>query len=86
MSKPYTRGDVEMVERAIHDVTPPMRDGYVDGRDLLNAEACAVLDALAAAGRLRDTEPVNDIEATGRCCCAGCVGMGPCDRDLGRTE
>lgn len=23
----------------------------------------------------------NDIEATGRCCCAGCIGMGPCDLD-----
>ena len=51
-TKPYTRADVEMVEKAIRDVTPPVRDGYVDGRDLLNAEACAVLDALAAAGRL----------------------------------
>lgn len=26
-------------------------------------------------------EPINDIEATGRCCCAGCIGMGPCDLD-----
>jgi alpha-D-ribose 1-methylphosphonate 5-triphosphate synthase subunit PhnG len=53
--KPYTRADVELVERTIHDVTPPIRDGYVDGRDLLNAEACAVLDALAAEGRLLPT-------------------------------
>lgn len=21
----------------------------------------------------------NDIEATGHCCCNGCIGMGPCD-------
>lgn len=33
-------------------------------------------------------EPVepNDIEATGHCCCAGCIGMGPCDLDLGQSD
>ncbi len=25
------------------------------------------------------TEP-NDIEATGECCCNGCIGQGMCDR------
>lgn len=25
--------------------------------------------------------PRNDIDATGQCCCAGCIGMGPCDLD-----
>ncbi|WP_433651047.1 hypothetical protein ACQP2C_32570 [Micromonospora zamorensis] len=25
-------------------------------------------------------DTANDIEATGQCCCAGCVGMGPCAR------
>lgn len=24
-------------------------------------------------------EPANDIDATGGCCCAGCIGEGPCD-------
>jgi hypothetical protein len=28
----------------------------------------------------------NDITMTGRCCCAGCIGMGPCDLDLGRSD
>ncbi|MBM0235931.1 hypothetical protein JNW88_00315 [Micromonospora sp. ATA32] len=46
----------------------------------------AVLQELAEMGRLTAAEPVNDIEATGRCCCAGCVGMGPCDRDLGSAR
>ena len=50
--KPYNRGDVELVEQAIRNVSPTIVDGYVDGRDLLTAEACAVLEALAAAGRL----------------------------------
>ena len=27
----------------------------------------------------------NDIQATGRCCCAGCIGMGPCDLDPPRA-
>lgn len=30
------------------------------------------------------TRPLNDIEATGECCCNGCIGEGPCDLDLGR--
>lgn len=28
----------------------------------------------------------NDITMTGRCCCVGCIGMGPCDLDLGRLD
>lgn len=32
-----------------------------------------------------DHEP-NDIETTGQCCCAGCIGMGPCDLDLGQDD
>jgi hypothetical protein len=27
------------------------------------------------------SEPLNDIEATGNCCCNGCIGEGPCDLD-----
>lgn len=28
----------------------------------------------------------NDIDATGSCCCNGCIGEGPCDLDLGRSD
>lgn len=44
------------------------------------------LDAHRAWGRFGDIHgygPRNDIDATGHCCCNGCVGMGPCDLDLG---
>lgn len=30
--------------------------------------------------------PVNDIEATGDCCCGGCIGTGPCGLELGRAD
>lgn len=30
--------------------------------------------------------PLNDIEATGRCCCNGCIGEGRCDLELGRSD
>ncbi|WP_020525878.1 helix-turn-helix domain-containing protein [Catelliglobosispora koreensis] len=43
---------------------------------LFRAEVMALLEA----------EPLNDIEATGHCCCAGCIGMGPCDDDLGKSD
>jgi hypothetical protein len=43
------------------------------------SQALALVEMLPAL-TLDDNEPMNDIEATGRCCCAGCVGMGPCDR------
>ena len=31
-----------------------------------------------------DPGPINDIDATGECCCNGCIGEGPCDLELGR--
>jgi transcriptional regulator with XRE-family HTH domain len=31
-------------------------------------------------------EPLNDIEATGRCCCNGCIGEGKCDLDPSRWD
>jgi hypothetical protein len=31
--------------------------------------------------------PLNDIDMTGECCCAGCIGMGPCDLEpLGSSD
>jgi len=34
------------------------------------------------AGQCRcELKPANDIEATGACCCNGCIGEGPCDLD-----
>lgn len=27
----------------------------------------------------------NDIDATGECCCNGCIGQGLCDLDLGQS-
>lgn len=49
---PYTDADVKLVEQAILHADPPLRPGYINGPDVLTAEARAVLDALAAAGRL----------------------------------
>lgn len=34
-------------------------------------------------GEAEMTDEENDISATRQCCCAGCAGMGPCDRDAG---
>lgn len=31
-------------------------------------------------------EPVNDIDATGSCCCNGCIGEGPCDLEMGQSD
>lgn len=55
--KPYTDADVKLVEQAILHADPPIRRGYINGPDVLTAEARAALDALAAAGRLA---PVDD--------------------------
>ena len=55
-------------------------------RLLFNADYEGMAMALEAAGRLTEPEPVNDIDATGECCCNGCIGMGPCDLDLGRPD
>lgn len=46
--------DVELVAKAIREAPVSIRDGYVDGAGQLEAEARAVLSALAAAGRLQD--------------------------------
>ncbi len=46
-----------------------------------------VVEQLAREGWLPPSEWVpNDIEATGQCCCAGCIGEGRCDLDGGRSE
>lgn len=47
-----------------------------------------ILSLVREVERLRaDSEPpVNDIEATGECCCNGCIGEGLCDLDLGRRD
>jgi hypothetical protein len=34
------------------------------------------------AGRESLLHVPNDIEATGGCCCNGCIGVGPCDLDV----
>lgn len=89
--KPCTDADVERVARSLFDadqrrlvakhahlpgVTPGRwSDMPADTRRLYEDRSRAVLDALAAAGRLLPAEPDNDIGATGRCCCAGCLGV-----------
>jgi hypothetical protein len=40
-----------------------------------NPDDCGMCKAAAEAV----TEPLNDIEATGSCCCNGCIGEGTCD-------
>lgn len=56
------------------------------------AEALAAAAGITVAELIRRllvqaaAEPVNDIDATGHCCCNGCVGMDPCDLDLGRPD
>ncbi|MBQ1064494.1 hypothetical protein [Micromonospora sp. C41] len=82
----YTDADVRLVALALINSSTPPRSDFLYNVDLPEVEARAALNALAVAGRLLPAEPVNDIEATGRCCCAGCAGMGPCDRELGRSD
>lgn len=41
----------------------------------------AVVAAAFSAGRESLLHEPNDIEATGGCCCNGCIGEGPCDLD-----
>jgi hypothetical protein len=59
-------------------------DGSLDVRrcvDVLVALGVlpAHLSSAYAAGRESALHEPNDIEATGECCCNGCIGMGRCD-------
>lgn len=38
-------------------------------------------------GRPVDVDPYADVRPPdGQCCCGGCIGMGPCDDDLGQRD
>ena len=88
-----TGSDREIARAAIREAaTQAWGEPDFGGLKVLDHYADAIVDALAAACRLLPAEPVNDIDATGSCCCAGCIGMGPCDRaesvadDRGRCD
>jgi hypothetical protein len=59
-----------------------VKQGFMPGR----VEDGRLVVARSEVEALLEAEPLNDIEATGECCCAGCIGMGPCDDDLGTSD
>ncbi len=64
----------------------PTRELVRETLKLLGARTRAHAVAIGNRDGLICLPPLTDVEATGECCCAGCIGMGPCDDDLGKSD
>jgi hypothetical protein len=53
-------------------------------RTAREATLASIEQHVADCGRERSPQPEDERPA--ECCCAGCIGMGPCDDDLGKSD
>jgi hypothetical protein len=76
-----TREEVAALRRVAAAAIRWRAQFYGPGRGRREEAVFAAVDALTDVDPYADARPPD-----GECCCGGCVGMGPCDDDLGRSD